>query len=190
MGPGLLSASLLWRCCLSHYWLEIAVVIFCMDTCENNAHHRQGCCCWVYIYKIRICWRAEMNEGGETRLQRLHVGLILKNRQNDTNNTSVANCERQKLRETIQKYRLVILPRNVYRNTRCRTFTFKKPHWVGEQSVTFFSLQICCLFALCKKSLIRKQHYTNNMKYFFGELQHTTVMVNDMHLLLRGATFF
>lgn len=35
-----------------------------------------------------------MNEGGETRLQRLHVGLILKNRATDTSITNVDKCEK------------------------------------------------------------------------------------------------
>lgn len=84
-----------------------------------------------------------MDEGGETRLQRLHVGLILKNHPRLTNNnTSVDECERQKLRETIHKYSLVIF---ICSHKHLVQDLYLEEAPLIEHSVTFFSLQTCCL---------------------------------------------
>lgn len=63
MGPGVLSASLRQTCCLSHHWLQIAMVTFGMETWENNAHHCQGCCC-AFTYIREGCVLKSRDEGG------------------------------------------------------------------------------------------------------------------------------
>lgn len=100
------------------------------------------------------------------------------------NNTSVDECERQKLRETIHQYSLVIFIRS-QKHLVQDLYLEQAP--LTEHSVTFFSLQTCCL-TICL-------HFAKSLSFSNSTIQTSqntflenckVPLLRRMHLILKG----
>lgn len=117
------------------------------------------------------------------------LGWYWRTSQTDNNNTSVDECEKDR---NLERRSINTAWSSLYalRNTLCRTFTLKKPHW---QNIVWLS-SVCRLAVSPSVCTSQRVSHSQTALYKHHEILFLenckAPLLRRMHLILRGAFFF